>query len=908
MTLSDKDLERAFEAMGLPEPGRALVRTIRSSPPARAGNGATNVTGRHPSQKTRQTIQYESRSGEGFACLLYEAAPEVRWFCDQPYKLSVPYEVPGSKRTHIEHTPDFLVIREERGPEGTSVWSITFEEWRMSERLERLALGDSGRWQRRSDGTWTHRPVEAFLADLGLSYRLQVIDQMPPLLARNYDILADHFTEPVTLAPEQRTLALEAVNARPGCTLAELRAQVPSISVDEAYALIAGRQVHTDLGAALLTDHEHVRLYTRPEVAALVKAAPLAVDRGELVIESGARVRWGEQVCEILNVSEQDIFLAIEGRGQAVPRRDFLRWVEEGKVVGLSDGRQDLAGHLIQRDPAAMEVAQTRLKIIEPFVATGTYPISRTHQRWIAQYRQAETLYGSGLVGLVPGWENGGNRTERLGEETEQLAAKVIKEQLLRPDQIAIRKAWSIFKLECQQAGIPAMALSTFHQRYKLIKQADRLRARVGGKAAHGAEMRSAASSPLSVHGDYSYARVHVDHTVLDLMTVDSKTGEGLGRPVLSLAVCARSRRIVGKVLSYGAPSTRTLLLMVRDLVARNGKLPTTVITDHGREFRSTYFQALMAAYKVRLEYRRSGKPRDGGPVEAAFRKFNTDLINNLVGNTQITKNVRQMGPEHRPEARAIWTYAELDALIDDHIAWHNAQVVPVLGASPDDIHRRDAEKAGARAFRGIALTPAFKALTALVPRRTPRAKVSRDGVRVNNLDYWCDAFRQPGVEGSYVDVRYEPFNARIAYARVNKVWHACVAQYRELEGRTDKELIAASVELRARLGKSASPYEIAAHLQRVQAKEADLADEQRRRLRRTREEASREDSVPEVVPATVVGAVLSGPNPQDGPAPHELPADVEDVEDEVLMGYEAPSDEQIAQILSDIATAEVAA
>jgi putative transposase len=41
-------------------------------------------------------------------------------------------------------------------------------------------------------------------------------------------------------------------------------------------------------------------------------------------------------------------------------------------------------------------------------------------------------------------------------------------------------------------------------------------------------------------------------------------------------------------------------------------------------------------------------------------------------------------------------------------------------------------------------------------------------GVQIHHLYYWTDLFRGPDVEKQYVTVRYDPFDAGIAYAFVD--------------------------------------------------------------------------------------------------------------------------------------------
>ena len=76
-------------------------------------------------------------------------------------------------------------------------------------------------------------------------------------------------------------------------------------------------------------------------------------------------------------------------------------------------------------------------------------------------------------------------------------------------------------------------------------------------------------------------------------------------------------------------------------------------------------------------------------------------------------------------------------------------------------------------------------------------AKVMQSrGVKINHICYWCAAFRQ--VEGETVPVRYDPFDAGIAYAFVQGQWLQCHSDcYGTLKGRSEREIMLATTELR---------------------------------------------------------------------------------------------------------------
>src|SRR5713101_2381825 len=100
------------ERLGLSAEARAVIETIRSSPPARRVRSATgNVSVRYPSRKMGVTIQAESHRVELAALYEYEYDAQVLEFYDQPPPIKLAYEAKNGRQLGVWHTPDFFVIR-----------------------------------------------------------------------------------------------------------------------------------------------------------------------------------------------------------------------------------------------------------------------------------------------------------------------------------------------------------------------------------------------------------------------------------------------------------------------------------------------------------------------------------------------------------------------------------------------------------------------------------------------------------------------------------------------------------------------------------------------------------------------------------------------------------------------------
>jgi putative transposase len=160
-----QELARLCERLGLSAEARAVIETIRSSPPSRRVRSAPgNVSVRYPSRKMGVTIQAESHRVELAGLYEYEYDPLVLEFYDQPPAIKLVYESKNGRQVSVWHTPDYFVIRTD---------AIGWEEWKTEQGLERLAETMPHRCSRDAVGQWRCPPGECFAERFGLFYRLR---------------------------------------------------------------------------------------------------------------------------------------------------------------------------------------------------------------------------------------------------------------------------------------------------------------------------------------------------------------------------------------------------------------------------------------------------------------------------------------------------------------------------------------------------------------------------------------------------------------------------------------------------------------------------------------------------------------------------------------------------------------
>lgn len=801
--------------LGLSPQAAQVIQHIRSLPPARrVRSGRGNVSGRYPSRKMGVTIQFESHRNELAAIYAMEHTSAVVEYWDQPPAIKLAYRTPTGRAIGVLHTPDFFVLRTE-----TAGW----EEWKLEDDLRRLAERQPQRYCRTAEGLWRCPPGEAYAQTCGLSYQLRSSAEINWVFQRNVLFLEDYLhVAPAPLPPGVEETVRRLVTTQPGMTLHTLLHQ-DIVSADAIYVLIATARVYVDLDMVPLAEPARVPLFPDRDTALAYGhiqemgacAAPPGID-----LAYGVAVMWDGRAWTIGHVGATTVGLRGDGAAWTeVPIPVFAALVRQGKVTGLASAPTQ-AQHAVRErlgsaGPADVQEANRRYEILRPFLRGTTSPApGRTVYRWLAGYHRAERLYGNGYVGLLPQTRARGNRGPKLPEATRELLQHAIAHEYETPTQKNKQSVYATLLHACAERGVLAPSYKTFARTINSRSRYDQTRKRQGTRAAYVHEpFYFALDLTTPRHGDRPFEIVHLDHTELDIELVCSGTGRLLGRPWASFLTDAFSRRLLAVILLYQPPSKVACMLTMRECVRRFGRLPHTLVVDGGREFHSTYFETLLAWYACVKKTRPPAKSRFGSVCERLFGTANTQFIHNLQGNTQSTRQVRQLTAAVNPREHAIWTLEALaQRLREFAYEVYDTASHAALGDSPRAIFTHGIATSGARTHRLIPYDEQFRMLTLPTTYKETATVSPGKGIRLHYLYYWAEAFRDPLVERTRVPVRYDPHDVGIAYAFVQNQWVRCTSEhYRVFRGHSAEELVLAAAELQQRRRKTAQEGSITA-------------------------------------------------------------------------------------------------
>ena len=671
-----------------------------------------------------------------------------------------------------------------------------WEEWKTEENLLRLAAQSPNRYCSTENGQWRCPPGEACAKEFGFYYRIRSSREINWVYQRNIQFLEDYLRSDLPIRPESHERVRALVSARSAIGLSDLfQETVGIVSRDELFAMIAVGPLEVDLSSAPLTEPNRVRV--------------------------------------LLNLS------------QAAISSPASTCAAAASAVAL----------LPQMGPAEIAEANRRLKLIRAYRAreplADTVP-ARTVRHWLQRYRQAEALHGDGYLGLLPRFHDCGNRNSKLPEKTRALMSEIIGTDYETTKQKRKFHSYGMLIRACESEGIAAPSYKTFSAAINRRLQADLVFERRGRRAAYqlaAPYLELHLTTPR--HGDRPFHICHADHTELDVEIVCSSTGRNLGRPWWTILTDAFSRRLLAFFLSFDPPSYRSCMMVLRECVRRHGRLPQILVVDGGKEFDSVYFETLLARYECTKKTRPPAKPRFGSICERLFGT-STQLIYSLAGNTQITRNVRQVTTSVDPKNHAVWT---LEFLYGRLCEWayelYDTTMHPALGQSPRDCFTLGLQHSGNRPHRQLQYDDEFRMMTLPTTAKGTALVHCGKGVKINHLHYWSTVFRDPAIEGTRVPVRYDPYDAGTAYAYVGYRWVSCYSEhFSSFRGRSEREMMIAAAELRKRSQDHSREFQLTARrladfVASVEAEESlliqRLQDAAARRIRLAKDDSSSE-------------------------------------------------------------------
>jgi putative transposase len=428
------------------------------------------------------------------------------------------------------------------------------------------------------------------------------------------------------------------------------------------------------------------------------------------------------------------------------------------------DARHDLAR---TADPNRWALAESRESVLRAFLegdgpigprlqvaaeALGVTP--RTVRRLAARYAiSAQT------TSLVPRYPGPHQTRRRLGTAREQLIAEAIESRYLVMPRTPMEEVYRLVRHRCLAASLKPPARGSVLARIRALDAREVARRRLGSKAAQAI----ARSTPGALEASRALELIQMDHTLADVIIVDSQQRRPIGRPWLSLAIDVATRCVLGAHVALEAPSALAVALCLEHacLPKTPGEettnseatwpmfgLPERILVDNGPDFHGKALERGCREYGITLSHRPVRQPHFGGHIER--------LIGTMMGRVHLLPGSTDASPSARggydAEEGAVMTLSEFARWLSLEIAgrYHHA-LHRTLGATP-------AAAWTASLARGVApVVPADPRRFLLSFLPLARRRLQRNGLFFECIRYWSDALPAIAQPRESLIVRYDP-------------------------------------------------------------------------------------------------------------------------------------------------------
>jgi len=339
----------------------------------------------------------------------------------------------------------------------------------------------------------------------------------------------------------------------------------------------------------------------------------------------------------------------------------------------------------------------------------------------------------------VPGKGKG-----RLPESVERIIRELLQKRFLTKQKRSLAAFHREVARTCKLQKLRVPARNTVALRIASLDPLKTTRLREGQDASRTLQGAGGVPPPVSA----PLEQVQIDHTVIDLIVVDERDRQPIGRPYLTLAIDVFTRCVLGIVVTLEAPSAVSVGLCLAHVACdkrpwlerldvemvwpMSGK-PALLYLDNAAEFKSEALRRGCEQHGIRLDYRPLGQPHYGGIVERIIGTAMQMIHEDLPGTT--FSNPDQRG-DYDSENKAALTLRELERWLTLAVGTYHGSVHNGLLQPPA---ARWAE-AVARVCVPTVVTRATAFLVDFLPvlRRT----LTRTGFVIDHIHYYADALK----------------------------------------------------------------------------------------------------------------------------------------------------------------------
>lgn len=780
---SIKKLEAFLCKHPVSKKGRKYIDKALAVPSRNVSGTTNNVISDIPCPKMGWNSQTESWRTERPFTLKNIFDLHTIGYAYQPPQLELIYKGRNNRTVRTRYTPDNVRFDINLG--------CVIEEWKSPSDKESLLDKYPGRYVRNNKGVYSSPVISDLIEPWGFKFSVRFSDEISEIAQRNRIYLFTY------LQPKAKKIY--------GYGLKKLLSDYFTDVTSESYEVLIHKGANIDiLNWAIANAYLYIDFDTGPITSypsrVLVFRHEESLDAWRLAVRpSGVRPQRAS-VGDVSSMSPGMSFVldGIKLTVRMVGRNNVYAYTERKEEVTLSihnlakyccDGTAVLPENLSSgvsnsrfwfARPKDLNKAIKKYNILnkltngEALDNNEIYSDS-TYRRWRKEVEIGRINGVSAIEALLEYNQDKGFRGPHVENELSRFLDNLIDESQRDNKNKTIISAYYEIKEKVEVRGFRMIVKSSFYERYHKRKTISDINEVQGHKASKQLEPTYwMLNLETPVHEERAFELVHFDSTLLDIELCSSLSGEVLGRPWLSLAMCACTRKVLGMYLSFAPPSYVSTMMLLADIVRRHGRLPEAIIHDWGSEFKAKDWKMACTSLEIIIHVRPKSSARFGAILERMFGCVTKELLDNIAGNTKIRKNVRQLSPKVDPSVHSGLWLADLFVGLEEYFfKIHNHTKHPATFRTPSEAAEASLLKHGYflhRLRRYEDILPILMPMAKGSPRRIDPTR----GIYVNYRYYGHPDIAKLYLKGRPTIVKPVLFDPGLVLAFVKDQWIIC--------------------------------------------------------------------------------------------------------------------------------------
>lgn len=274
----------------------------------------------------------------------------------------------------------------------------------------------------------------------------------------------------------------------------------------------------------------------------------------------------------------------------------------------------------------------------EKIATSHAKPSASAALKWLNKFETS----GNDIRSLFSRFNQCGNRNKRISEDLESICLVAINEEYLNRERHtlehvlkkAIHAVSTENKSRPKSAHISLPTTSTIRSLLKTLPPEEVYASRYGQEAARLKYRTSIGST----YADKPLSVVEIDHTRLDGVAVDAKTGLPVDRPWFTVVIDVYTRCILGFHLGYEPPSHASVAAALKHAImpkVMHGSvsgnwsmhgIPEMMVIDNGLEFHGQALKAVCSELGINLSFCPRKRGWSKGTVERVIGTINRNI------------------------------------------------------------------------------------------------------------------------------------------------------------------------------------------------------------------------------------------------------------------------------------------